>query len=270
VFSATHPDPHNWYNNNSPTLSWGASADSEGFNYVLDNKPQTIPESTLKTTDSAVSFSKLTDGLWYFHIKEKKHGVWGAISHFLIKIDTVPPVAFQPIVNTLTASSFLSDWIPVSFFTTDNLSGVAHYEVGTIDKSQPITSSPSFIQTESPFLVSLRDGARLAVVVRAVDKAGNVRDATIKVEKVPATLISVIGGRFAQVLLITLLMILEGYILYYIFKHRILNRLRRVFKAIKREEKIAEISENADDIDEELYQSVIAKEAIIAKEIKKE
>jgi hypothetical protein len=264
IFSVTHPDQNNWYNNNSPTISWDSDPDSEGFNFVLDNKPSTIPESIVKTKDNAVSFAKLADGLWYFHLKEKKNGVWGAISHFLIKIDTVPPAPFVPTINSLAASPALFNRIPVSFFTTDNLSGVDHYEVGMIDKNQPTTVSPSFMQTESPFLVPSKDGAQGQVIVRAVDKAGNARDATIQLESLNA-FTSFIRGNYDRLTLIFILMILEGLILYYFFKHHIVKHLHQMFRVIKQEEEIEEMMEEKENIDENLYKTIIARENVLDK-----
>jgi hypothetical protein len=261
IFSPTNPDQSNWYNNNSPTLSWDVSVDSEGVNYVLDNKPNTIPESVVKTNDSAVSFSKLTDGLWYFHLKEKKNGVWGAISHFLIKIDTVPPASFTPTMNFSSATSVLSDWLPISFFTTDNLSGVDHYEVGWIDKAQSTTASPSFVDAESPFLVPLQGDKQFVVAVRAIDKAGNVHDETIEVALQNA-FNEFSQGNLGRIAIIIILMILETCILYYFFKHHIFAHLRRMFRHIKEEE----ISENADNIDDDLYQTIVKRESVLDKE----
>lgn len=182
VFSETHPFSGDWYNNNSPVLSWDKEPGVSGFSYVIDNKPNTIPDNTLDTEDNIVSFEDLDDGLWYFHIKSNKNGVWGQTGNYLLKIDTTPPADFKPEVNYLLASTVLVERTLISFLTTDNLSGIDYYEVGIIDKSQPTTISPVFVESESPFQAPLNKDSNLHIIVRAFDKAGNVRESSIDVK----------------------------------------------------------------------------------------
>lgn len=242
VFSPTHPDSNKWYNNNSPVISWDPSFASEGFSYVLDNNPSTVPKSEIQTKETSVSFEKKKDGLWYFHVKEKKNNGWGAISHFLIKIDTVPPEPFIPKINSQSASSVLSEWIPVSFFTIDSLSGIDHYEVGMTDKAQSQTASPSFVQAESPFLVPIHGGSQLSVSIRAIDKAGNVRDATVRVEKSNAFLIFK-QENFEKIVFGSILVILVGLILLYFFRHHIFTLFHRALSVFEKEKRFKETLE---------------------------
>jgi hypothetical protein len=181
IFSDTHPVQSDWYNNNTPVLTWTKDPGVAGFSFVLDNKPNTIPDNTINTVETMKSFEALPDGLWYFHIKASKGRIWGTTGHFLMHIDTAPPAQFKPESNFLAANAILSDRTLVSFFTTDNLSGIDHYEVGIIDKNQPATESPVFVEAQSLFQVPLVPNGKLQVIVRAVDKAGNVRDASIDV-----------------------------------------------------------------------------------------
>ena len=182
VFSETHPAEGKWYNNNNPVLSWQRDAGVTGFSFELDNKPFTVPDNVADLTGTTQAFENLGDGLWYFHIKALKNGAWGTTGHFLIKIDTVPPAEFKPETNNFLGSVITAGRTLVSFFTTDNLSGVDHYEVGTIDASQPISQAPVFIQTGSPYQVPILQNASLKVIVRALDKAGNVREGFVEVK----------------------------------------------------------------------------------------
>jgi len=181
IFSDTHPFQDEWYNNNSPVISWERDSGVKGFSYVFDNKPSTVPDNAINATGTLQSFQNLGDGLWYFHIKASKDGVWGTTGDFLVRIDTTPPADFKPEANYMLASTALIERALISFFTTDNLSGINHYEIGIINKKDPPTQSPIFVQSESPFQVPL-DQANLRVIVRAVDNAGNVRDASIDIK----------------------------------------------------------------------------------------
>jgi hypothetical protein len=231
VFSDTHPFQSTWYNNDSPVISWDKDVDVEGFSYVMDNKPGTIPENNINTTATSMSFPELSDGLWYFHIKAIKKGVWGSAGHFLVRVDTAPPASFTPDVNYLMAGSILVDRTLVSFFTTDNLSGVSHYEVGIIDKSQPTTVSPSFVRAESPFQVPVKEDSNLEVIVRAIDFAGNIRDESINVVP-PVFIVKFLKDNMMWILLGLLLALILGMIIHYYAGHHIHRGLKKVGKVM--------------------------------------
>ena len=240
VFSETHPFQGSWYNNNSPIISWDRDSGVEGFSFVLDNKPNTIPESVINSNETSKSFENLSDGLWYFHIKAVKRGAWGTTGHFLVRVDTTPPAKFKPEVNYLVAASVLVERTLVSFFTSDNLSGIDHYEVGVIDKAQAVSESPVFTQAESPFQVPLKAGGNLRVIVRAVDKAGNIRDASIDV-KPPLILTKFLKDNIVLVLSLIIFLGLFLLITHYFVGHHILRYIQRVFAIAKRESKILEV-----------------------------
>lgn len=235
VFSETHPFQDRWYNNNSPVISWERSPDADGYSIVLDNKPFTIPESKITTTEGTYAYENLDDGLWYFHIKTNKNKVWGATTHFLMRIDTTPPAEFRPEVNYLLAAVAIVRRSLVSFFTTDNLSGIDHYEVGVIDKSQPTSVSPVFIETESPYQVPVTYGKDMEVIVRAIDMAGNVRDESVSVTP-PLAATQFIKDYLVYILAGIILLGLVMIIIHYLVGHHIIRHLRRVRALLKKEE----------------------------------
>lgn len=174
VFSQTHPDETSWYNNNNPIVSWERETGATDFSFILDSYPQTIPDNTSDTQVTTKAYESLTDGLWYFHIKALKENVWGAPTHFLLRIDTTPPAKFNPKVEFLVAAIVGRAF--VSFSTTDALSGIDHYGVAAINKAEPPLGSPVFIEAESPYQLPKDLSEDLRVIVRAIDKAGNIRD----------------------------------------------------------------------------------------------
>lgn len=250
VYSETHPVQSDWYNNNTPVLFWIKDPGVAGFSFVLDNKPNTIPDNIIITEDTTKTFEELSDGLWYFHIKANKSGVWGTTGDFLMRIDTAPPAEFKPETNFLVAAAILTERTLVSFFTTDNLSGIDHYEVGVIDKMQPPTESPVFLQAESPFLVPLTPNGKLQVIVRAIDKAGNVRDESTDV-RLPSTLAKFVKDYLIYILIAIILLSFIMLILHYLVGHHIIRYIRHI-KQILKKEKIEEAEkilsqENTDD-----------------------
>ena len=234
VFSDTHPFQDRWYNNNNATLAWNKEPGVTGFSYILDNKPTTVPDNTITATDTIKAYEHLSDGMWYFHIKALKSGVWGAPTTFVLRIDTTPPAVFTPTIDYLSAAvvaRFL-----VTFFTTDTLSGVDHYEVGVIDQSTPVTESPVFVQTESPYQLPFSATSRAQIIIRAFDRAGNIREGEVHAV-VPFAPLKFITDQAVIILLGLLIIIIFFFILHYMFNHRLIRRIEKGMALLKEEEK---------------------------------
>jgi len=183
VFSQTHADETRWYNNAHPVISWEKEPEVSSFSFVLDKYPQTVPDNSPDSEETAKSYEDLENGLWYFHIKAQKEGAWGPPSHFTLRIDSTPPAGFEPEVELVMAKVVGRAF--VSFFTTDALSGLSHYEVAVIDKEEEPLEAPVFVEAESPFQLPKFISGNLRVIVRAIDKAGNIREATADVGSTP-------------------------------------------------------------------------------------
>lgn len=235
VFSETHSDETHWYNNNNPVISWEKETGVTNFSFILDSYPQTVPDNTSEGKETTKSYEDLADGLWYFHIKAKKEGVWGASSHFLLRIDTTAPASFEPKVEFLTAAIIGRAF--VSFFTTDALSGIDHYEVTVIDRTEPPLGAPVFIEAESPYQLPKFISGNLRVTVRAIDGAGNVRDEYVDANYSP-TFLSMLENNIA-IILLGILILISGYLVFRFrsdlrvlnrlkFTHKVLNHLKRL------------------------------------------
>lgn len=179
VVSGTHPFSDQWSNNKDPVFSWSGEK-GESYSYVMDSAPFTVPDDTLEGTDTQVGFNNVKDGVWYFHIKSRLNGIWSETTHYQVRIDTAPPALFTPTVDFVSGGSHMPGLI--SFFTTDALSGVAHYEVGVLDKDAESDTLPAFVQSASPFYLPQQVSKNLLVTVRATDNAGNVRDITLNLQ----------------------------------------------------------------------------------------
>lgn len=180
VFSISHPDQDNWYSNNNVNVSWEDEENISGYSYLLNRNPTEIPDNVKDSDQTSIDFTDLKDGIWYFHIKQQKAGIYGNAAHYQIKIDTNSPAEFRPKVNLLTAA--IAKQAIVSFFTTDALSGINHYEVAVFDKSKESGEAPFFVEAASPYRIQdVAEGGAIRVVVRAFDNAGNVRDGTVDI-----------------------------------------------------------------------------------------
>lgn len=180
VFSTTHPDQGTWYNKNNITVAWDNEEGVSGYSYILSRNPTEIPDNVQDSDETSIDFTDLKDGVWYFHLKQQVAGIYGNTTHYQIKIDTTPPAEFKPKINLLTAA--VTRQAMLSFFTTDALSGIHHYEVSVFDRSKEFGEAPFFVEATSPYRIpDVAVGRALRVVVRAFDNAGNVRDGTIDI-----------------------------------------------------------------------------------------
>lgn len=233
VFSDTHPFQDRWYNNPNPVMGWNKDLNVSGFSYVLDKQPNTVPPNKLMTASTSVAFQDLQQGLSYFHIKSMKDGVWGAATEYILRIDTEPPANFTPKIDYLTAS--VVNRLMVSFFTTDSLSGVSHYEVGVIDKSGKTTESPVFIETESPYQLPITSADSVRILVRAYDNAGNIREASIDA-KVPFFLLGFLYKHLTLILILVLLLFILAVVVHYFYGHHLNRKIQEVMDVLKRQE----------------------------------
>lgn len=94
VTSSTHPNQTAWYTSNAPALSFPASDTSTvvGYSYVLDQVSTTTPDTVSEGTASTKSYTALTDGIHWFHVRALNGaGLWSATKHFSVRVDATPP-----------------------------------------------------------------------------------------------------------------------------------------------------------------------------------
>ncbi len=194
VTSPTNPDQSKWYNANSVVLDWLARKPAQGYSYVLDNSPATIPDNISEGTSDRTVYNNLSDGIYYFHIKSLVEGAWGGTTHFPIRVDVAPPAAFTLNISPGTRTT---DQDPIVFFqTTDAVSGIDHYDIKFIPLDPPLAevaqnNKPFFIEASSPYTQHLALGS-YDVVVRAYNLAGDFYQATQQIDIV-SPLFQVVG-----------------------------------------------------------------------------
>jgi hypothetical protein len=230
VYSETHQFQDQWYNNANPVLTWTKDEGVSGFSIAIDTTPTTVPPPIVNKEDMTQAYDKLGDGIWYFHIRALKRGVWGAATHYALHIDTSPPAEFKPTAEYIASSG--AGRFLVSYFSTDSLSGIDHYELGVIDKSAPATESPVFVHADSPYQFPLDSAAGARVIVRAFDRAGNVRDESLAIA-VPVPWLKFFNDNATLFLLMLLLAVMMIIILHFFFGHHVIPRLERAWTVIR-------------------------------------
>ena len=98
ISSQSHPDQDRWYNDNRPEFLWNLMDNYSGldsYSWVLDPSESTVPPEISMTSDTYTASTKdLSDGIWYFHVRARdRAGNWSGAAHYMVKIDTVSPLA---------------------------------------------------------------------------------------------------------------------------------------------------------------------------------
>jgi hypothetical protein len=231
IYSETHPSSDTWYNNNSPIFGWDVKQASEGFAILFDTLLQSNPEPVITKKDQVMNYTNISDGIWYLHVRPVANGVWGSTSSFVTRIDTRPPAKFKPTITKIKDSNDSEKYL-VSFFTTDSLSGLDHYEVGLISKDDIDKTSPLFTQTESPYVVNIESGTNSRVIIRAYDKAGNVTEEFVDIYP-GVVLMQRLKKIGIYVLFAIILLLLLELMLHYLFGHHIIDRIKQGYRIAK-------------------------------------
>jgi hypothetical protein len=177
VASKTHPDPYVTYRGKDVFLSWiPEDGGVESYSYILSDTAIEDPDNTPEGSTTELLYHKLSDGKHYFHIKSYRAGAWGGTTHFAISIDATPPAEFP--VNILPDPETIENkQVVVQFASSDEYSGIDHYEIKVIPLNLGDESGSLFTEAASPYvLAGFAHTGKYDVIVRAYDKAGNYRD----------------------------------------------------------------------------------------------
>jgi phage terminase large subunit-like protein len=168
----TTPDNQTWTNRTYPVFSWSfVDNDSTqgGFEWQMGVSSDIFPpilssgdRDSNETSYTAVD--PVQEGTWFWHVRTRDtDGDWGLFSESRpFGVDITKPAGFEPQAIPAGWSALSA---AISFSTTDNLSGVAGYQVILDGMDNGLQISPYM-------LPELPDGLH-RVDVRAYDLAGN-------------------------------------------------------------------------------------------------
>jgi len=209
VQSNSHPDQEVWYNSNKVEVNWQMTENANkiaSYFYAFDQNPETNPSSILDKIETSKIFENVQDGVSYFHIKAKFiDQTFSDTIHYRVMIDTVAPHKIMPATDEYEIAE--DESTELRFGTIDNTSGIDYYDMA-ID-------GVDFERQTSPVTLKGKDLGigEHAIVVRAIDKAGNISAGFVKInvkakEVKPATLWQRYGA------LLVLLVIVLAYLLF--------------------------------------------------------
>ncbi len=167
IYSSTHSDPNQWYNDSGPKFSWSMKRDITGVSFLINDKPSSSPGFISDGVISEKQFENIEDGVWYFHLRLKNSNGWGAISHFKFSIDTKTPTDFT--MEFSSKEEMLEQGLKIKFLVNDDLSGINRFEV-KVDNNETII----FSDNESRIYdLPILDPEKHSIAVKVFDNAEN-------------------------------------------------------------------------------------------------
>lgn len=171
LHSDSHPDQTHWYPEHTFRVSWAQRL--AFYSVMLSPSSEAVPDDVPEDLNSSTQYPNLTDGIWYFTMKERIQGqaVWSPVARYRIMVDTTAPESFA---ISRVRSAEHGPWL-ASFSAVDTLSGIARYQV---TEQGPRFFWFPFFETkhteEATLPYQLHDQQlHSSLTVEAIDQAGN-------------------------------------------------------------------------------------------------
>ncbi len=185
-FNLLTPSNNSFINIPTPTFTWQASADSgiglSKYQLVIDNQINIDSIEVTKTQTTPNPANLLSEGIhtWYVKAFDKLNNQISSNDVRTIVVDwTAPiiPTLTYPLTTDIIDTPFPTfKWLP----TTDNLSGVSHYNL-YLDNKLIASNIPNLLSDTIKFKAqdSLKNGSHTWYIL-AYDKAGNFVKSEVK------------------------------------------------------------------------------------------
>ncbi len=167
IFSSTHSKTEEWYSNNNPHFQWELTPDIIGVRFILDQNPETVPDTKSEGLIQSKIYEGISDGVWYFHLIVENEIGRSEPSHYKTQIDAHSPHLFEIIIDN--AGDPTNPEPNLYFETSDDTSGVSHYRLKIGEEN----FLNLMLAQVSPFSMPLQTPGHRQIIVRAADKAGN-------------------------------------------------------------------------------------------------
>lgn len=162
IQSLSHPNQNQWSSINDVTFSWSSSGAINEYKMAFDQSSISDPAELV--SGNSITIQGVTDGVWYLHLKGKlSDGTETEIVNYKVMIDATSPNAVYPVLDNEQVSEGQN--IILTFGTTDEMSGIAKYEISINDGE--------FQEKESPVTLENLKPGNYFVEVKALDNAGN-------------------------------------------------------------------------------------------------
>lgn len=163
LLSASHPDSNAWYATGTVEAHWQITGPTPQAVYVgFDQAPDGPVTKNIQATST--TFEAPTDGVWYVHLLATYPGGKTQRADLPVQIDRGNPHAVTPTTDQTNVPASVANFL--RYGTTDDVSGISHYDVYLDDALVTSTIFASYPVN------GLQPGSHEARVI-AYDFAGN-------------------------------------------------------------------------------------------------
>lgn len=172
LLSDTHPDQTRWFLSRDFRVRWTVYPRTD-YSFQLSPERGAEPDDRPDGTTGAAVYPALTDGIWYFTLKERAaDGAWSEIARYRVMVDgTAPRLTHSEIVRDEPSG----EWLLV-VGADDTPSGIERLEAKLVrprHRWYPFVSDAPWQVVDSPVRLGSQP-FRGAVALRARDYAGNI------------------------------------------------------------------------------------------------
>ncbi len=172
VTSSTHPRQDGWYSASDAVFSWALPKGADAVQLIVDRDDAAAPSVTYDPAIRTKEVTDLDDGTWYFRMRARADGAWGAVSTYQLNVDTAPPrIATHEFTYDEGKRALL-----VTAEASDAASGVAGYEL-RVDEDDPVVL-PADAFSEGAYALTVRRAGAHTATLTAIDEAGNRTEVT--------------------------------------------------------------------------------------------
>lgn len=171
-----YPDQSRWYNSAGEAIVfWDLPPDVVAVSTRLSHNAFSATGVQESELFSGKNLGIIGEGVWYVRVQFKNNVGWGEAAYYKMSIDRTPPVSFEVEADVTTTDN------PsplIRFEASDSLSGILEYLV-FLEDPEPVRT------TENEMKLPPMAPGMHAVVVRALDLAGNSVEDTLELEILP-------------------------------------------------------------------------------------
>ncbi len=167
ISSASHPKQDSWYNDVNPVFSWAVPAGVDAVRTGISENDSDTPTVTYSPAINEKTVNELKDGVWYFKVRPRKGGVWGAVSTYVVKIDTIAPI------NNKTDFYYdvSNKTININSSIIDLTSGVDHFDIKINNDFKKTVPASLFV--DGKYKLDYEKIGNNKIELTVFDKAGN-------------------------------------------------------------------------------------------------
>lgn len=173
ITSDTHPSPDAWSNTGEARFRWNLPDGASGVQYGLDRAATGTPAAVTgsATGEAAISLGdRPEDGSYYFHLRVFAPGRPDAVYTRRILVDRTPPESLE--ISQVEPADRTDPRRELQVSASDALAGLDRVEASWDGGSVRLDAADS-----RRFMLPALPPGTTEVLVRAVDKAGNGREA---------------------------------------------------------------------------------------------